>query len=107
MGLSSILRDLSFNNAGRRMKIRIKADQVTHAHVAGRFSGSTASVSTSAPRGTLTRSTLQRGWQKKGSVFVTIVTPDGVELAAQAESETQARRYVAQYNTRSRGHRQE
>lgn len=107
MGLASVLRELSFNNAGRRMKIRIKGGQVTHARVSGRFSGSTASVSTSAPRGTLTRSALQRGWQKKGSVFVTIVTPDGVELSAKAESETQARRYVAQYNTRSGAHLKE
>lgn len=109
MGLVSFLSDYTFKDEARKLGVRVspKADKVSIGRSTGRFSGSEASVTAGASRGTLTRSALQAGWQKGGAVFITIITPDGVELSSQVKSEARARRWVAQYNTRSGAHLKE
>lgn len=109
MGFRDFVSDQVFIADAKKLGIRvsIKSDTVSVGRSRGRLSGSHASVAAGAPRGTLTRSMLQRGWQKGGAVTITIITPDGVELVSPVKDETKARQWVAQYNTRSGAHMKE
>jgi hypothetical protein len=109
MAFRDFVSDQLLRSDGRKLgiKVRLRADRVSIGRTGGRLSGSEASISGSAPRGTLTRSALQAGWQKKGSVFITIITPDGVELSTSVKDETKARQWVARFNTRSGVHMKE
>lgn len=109
MGFRDFVNGQLLQSDGKKLGItvRLRADTVSIGRTGGRLSGSEASVSTSAPRGTLTRSALQSGWQKKGAVFITIVTPDGVELSRSVKDEKKARQWTARFNTRSGAHLKE
>jgi hypothetical protein len=89
------------------IRVQIRSDRVSVGRTGGRLTGAQASVSTGAPRGTLTRSVIQRGWQKPGEVTITIVTTDGVEMVSSVKEERKARDWCARFNTRSGVHRQE
>jgi hypothetical protein len=106
MSFRQFVSDQVFLADAKKLGIRVslKGDTVSVGRSRGRLSGSQASVTASAPRGTLARSMLQRGWQKAGAVTITIITPDGVELMTSVKDETRARQWVAQYNTRSGAH---
>lgn len=109
MGFGSFVRDQVLMTDAKRMgiKVSLRADMVSVGRVRGSLTGSRAEVTAGASRGTLARSVLQTAWQKKGAVFITIVTGDGVELSASVKDEKKARDWVARFNTRSGVHLKE
>lgn len=106
MGFGDFVRDYNFGQEAQKLglKVDLKKDRVAVGRQSGRLSGARAEVTAGASRGTLTRSVLQAGWQKKGSVFLTIVTGDGIELVSDVKDERKAREFVAKFNTRSGAH---
>jgi hypothetical protein len=88
------------------IRVQIGSDRVSIGRTGGRLTGAQASVSTGAPQGTLTRSVLQRGWQRRGQISITIITTDGVEMISSVKNGHKARDWVARFNTRSGAHRQ-
>ncbi|WP_157536543.1 hypothetical protein [Kitasatospora mediocidica] len=109
MSFGDFVSDQLLRSDGQKLgiRVRLRADTVSVGRFRGRLTGSHASVSISAPRGTLARSALQRGWQKAGQINITIVTPDGVELVSSVKDEKRARAWIARFNTRSGVHLKE
>jgi hypothetical protein len=109
MSFRQFVSDQLLRSDGKKLgiKVQIRSDRVSVGRRGGRLTGAQASVSTGAPRGTLTRSAIQRGWQKPGEVTVTIVTTDGVEMVSSVEDEKKARDWCARFNTRSGVHLKE
>jgi hypothetical protein len=109
MGFGSYVRDHVFVTDAKKMgiKVSLRDDTVSVGRSGGLMTGAQASVTAGASRGTLTRSALQTGWQKKGAVFITIVTGDGVEMSVSVKDEKKARDWCARFNTRSGAHLKE